>query len=194
MMFIYLVFLLSAPAVSAACPSATQLSDGFVLRREGVISEVKSAGRIARVDHDFNGAGSQKQFLYRGLIALAGLGDEGNYDYYFTSDLEAFWPMDVGARRSFEFLPLDAGEANDIWSLEMTVTKQRAFPVRFCNYIVYYVLVEVRKNGESYEKWTAVYSPDLQVTLAKIYDEGTEDETIVAYDVIEPLREGKRRQ
>lgn len=187
LMALSLAFALSVPGFSAACPSAAEQKDGFVLRRESVKSEFKSTGRIVRVESDFNGSGSQKQFLYRGLIGLAGLGDDGNYSQYFLSDLEVFWPLKVGARRSFEFLPLEGGELNDRWSLELTVTKQRAFPVRFCNYLVFYVSFEIWKNDKSDEKWTAVYSPDLQVTLATIYDEGTEDETILAYDIIEPL-------
>lgn len=191
MMVLYLMFSLSVSALSAPCPSAADKNDGFLLRHETKKSEFRSIGRIVRVDMDFNGAGSQKQFLYRGLIGLASLGDDGNNSQYFLSDLESFWPLKVGARRSFEFLLLDGGETDNKWSLDLTVTKQRAFPMRFCNYLVLYVSFDIRKNGKSDEKWTAVYSPDLQVTLATIYDEGTEDETMVAYDVIEPLGTGR---
>ncbi|MNL60349.1 hypothetical protein D3C87_1841490 [compost metagenome] len=47
---------------------------------------------------------------------------------------------------------------------------------------------DIRKNGKEEERWTAVYSPDLRATVAKIYDEGTEDEEIVAYNLIAPLK------
>ncbi|WP_256375577.1 hypothetical protein M728_003596 (plasmid) [Ensifer sp. WSM1721] len=37
--------------------------------------------------------------------------------------------------------------------------------------------------------WSALYSPDLEATLAKIYDEGTANEYIVRYERIRGLQQ-----
>ncbi len=184
---VFAVFISPAIVFAAECPSGKNDGDEFVLTHGEVRSEFRRSGPIVLVENDFQGAGRQRLFLYRGLIELARSGDDGNYSQHFTSNLEAFWPLKVGSHVSFEFLPLETAEIKDKWSLNLSVTKQRAFPIKFCNYEVFYVTYDIRKNGKEEERWTAVYSPNLRATVAKIYDEGTEDEEIVAYNRIEPL-------
>lgn len=184
------IAVLISPAIvfAAECPSGKNDGDEFVLAHGQVRSEFRRSGPIVLVENDFQGAGKQRLFLFRGLIELARSGDDGNYSQHFTSNLEAFWPLKVGARRTFEFLPLETTKIEDKWSLTLAVTKRRAFPIKFCNYEVFYVTYDIRKNGKEEERWTAVYSPDLRATVAKIYDEGTEDKEIVAYNLIAPLK------
>jgi hypothetical protein len=47
---------------------------------------------------------------------------------------------------------------------------------------------QVTKRGdEQVDILSVLYSPDLQATLAKVYDEGTADEYTVRYDRIQSL-------
>ncbi|MGO4840023.1 hypothetical protein AB4144_48035, partial [Rhizobiaceae sp. 2RAB30] len=59
-----------------------------------------------------------------------------------------------------------------------------------CKYEVL-AIRQVLKNevGNVLVAWTALYSPDLQMTLAKRYDEGTAKEETVAFETIRLLAE-----
>lgn len=193
-MFIYLLRIFAAVlivpniAFAAECPSVKSHKSGFVLSHSGVQSEFKTSGPVVSVQHGFADGGKQKAFLYQGLIEIFRSGNDGNYNQYFTSNLNDFWPLRVGARRTFEFIPLDADAFKEKWTLDLAVTKRRAFSIGYCSYDVFNVLYDVRRNGEEVERWTVVYAPDLLATVAKIYDEGTSKEETVSYTAIKPLK------
>lgn len=186
---VFAVFLVSPSlAFAVECPSVKSHKNGFVLSHSGVRSEFKTSGPVVSVQHDFPDGGKQSAFLYQGLIELFRSGNDGSYNQYFTSNLEDFWPLKVGARRSFEFIPLDINTIKGKWSLNLAVTKRRSFSLTYCSYDVFHVTYEVRRDGKEIDRWTAVYAPDLLATVAKIYDEGTNNEEIVSYEVIKPLK------
>lgn len=132
-MFIYLLRIFAAVlivpniAFAAECPSVKSHKSGFVLSHSGVQSEFKTSGPVVSVQHGFADGGKQKAFLYQGLIEIFRSGNDGNYNQYFTSNLNDFWPLRVGARRTFEFIPLDADAFKEKWTLDLAVTKRRAF-------------------------------------------------------------------
>ncbi|WP_292650559.1 hypothetical protein [Mesorhizobium sp.] len=41
--------------------------------------------------------------------------------------------------------------------------------------------------GKTQDEFTALYAPDLQAVLARRYDEGTNAESVVGYEIIKPL-------
>ncbi len=175
-------------AFAVECPTVKSHKSGFILSHGGVRSEFKIASPVVSVQHGFADGGKQNVFLYQGLIELSRSGNDGNYNQYFTSNLGAFWPLKVGARRTFEFVPLEADTFKEKWTLDLAVTKRRAFSIGSCSYDVFNVLYDVRRNGEEVERWTAVYAPDLLATVAKIYDEGTSNEESVSYTAIQSLK------
>ncbi|TDX88102.1 hypothetical protein EDE05_10274 [Neorhizobium sp. R1-B] len=71
--------------------------------------------------------------------------------------------------------------------LELTVTAEETVALGRCKYDVFRVKQETKQNGRTTENLSVLYSPDLHVTLAKIYDEGTSNQVIVSYEHIRPL-------
>lgn len=192
-MFIYFIrffvalFLLPTAAFPAECPSVKSQENGFVLSLSGVQSTFKLFGPVVSVNHEFSDGVKQNAFLYQGLIELSRSTKDGGYSQYFTSALDSFWPLKVGARRNFEFIPLDLDSGDGKWTLDLAVTKRRTFSMGNCTYDVLHITYDVKRNGDEVERWTAVYAPDLRATIAKIYDEGTNKEEVVSYKAIKPL-------
>ncbi|MDA5634146.1 MULTISPECIES: hypothetical protein [unclassified Agrobacterium] len=174
--------------LAAECPTIKSDKNGFVLSHSGVQSAFKTAGPVVSVEHGFADGGKQKAFLYQGLIEISRSGSDEDYNAYFTSNLSSFWPLKVGARRTFDFIPLKADAFKEKWTLSLNVTKRRSFSIGYCSYDVFNVVYDVRRNDEEVERWTAVYAPDLLATVAKIYDEGTNSEETVSYTAIKPLK------
>ncbi|MBB4232772.1 hypothetical protein [Rhizobium mongolense] len=85
------------------------------------------------------------------------------------------------------FVPLDPQQSSEKWTLELTITKRETVAVGRCKYEVFKSRAKTKRGGERVELWSALYSPDLHATLAKIYDEGTSEEAIVGYDYIQSL-------
>ncbi|WP_296068614.1 hypothetical protein [uncultured Agrobacterium sp.] len=192
-MFIYFIrffvflSLLPTAAFASECPSAKNQKNGFVLSHSGVRSTFKLLGQVVSVDHEFSDGGKQNAFLYQGLIELSRSTKDGGYSQYFTSALDTFWPLKVGARRNFEFIPLDVNSEDGKWTLDLTVTKRSTVSLGDCTYDALNITYDVKRNGDEVERWTAVYAPDLRATIAKIYDEGTNKEEVVSYKAIKPL-------
>lgn len=67
------------------------------------------------------------------------------------------------------------------------MTKQETVAVGRCEYEAFRVRQETKRAGQPVDVWSALYSPDLHATLAKVYDEGTSEETTIAYDYIQSL-------
>ncbi len=91
---------------------------------------------------------------------------------------------------AISFVPLNPDEpANTQWSFELDVTGQETFKLENCKYKVWKVRQTTKKGDEQVDVWSALYSPDLEATLAKIYDEGTANEYIVRYERIRRLQQ-----
>lgn len=108
-------------ALAAECPTIKSDKNGFVLSHSGVQSAFKTAGPVVSVEHGFADGGKQKAFLYQGLIEISRSGSDEDYNAYFTSNLSSFWPLKVGARRTFDFIPLKVDAFKEKWTLVLTL-------------------------------------------------------------------------
>jgi hypothetical protein len=71
--------------------------------------------------------------------------------------------------------------------LDLTVTELETLAVGRCKYEAFRIKQEAKRAGHQVDVWSALYSPDLDGALAKVYDEGTSEETTIAYDYIQSL-------
>ncbi|KQV79279.1 hypothetical protein ASC90_26335 [Rhizobium sp. Root1220] len=179
---------LPAAAHGADCPSANTAKNGFVLENADARSEFrKQADSIVKAVHHFRDSARQTVFSYAGLFDLARFTDE-QYVMHPLSDLTHVLPLKKGGRASIAFVPLGPVEPADTrWSLELTVAGQESFSLGECKYKVLRIKQVTRKGDEQFDVLSVLYSPDLQATLAKVYDEGTADEFTVRYDRIQSL-------
>ncbi|WP_196776294.1 hypothetical protein [Rhizobium etli] len=96
-------------------------------------------------------------------------------------------PIKKEGHHVIPFVPLDPQQSSDKWTLELSVTKRETVAVGRCKYEVFRIREETKRGGERVELSSALYSPDLHATLAKIYGEGTSEESIVSHDYIQSL-------
>jgi hypothetical protein len=181
--------LLPGAVYAADCPSAATADKGFVLENSGAQSEFrKGEGSIVKVVNHFDGSPQQTVFSYRGLLELARLSKDSQYVMHPLSDLSSIFPLKKGAHTNIAFVPLSPDELPDAqWRTELTVTGQETFSLGACKYKVLRIKQVTKRGTEQTDVWSNLYSPDLQATLAKVYDEGTGDEATVGYERIHSL-------
>ncbi|WP_455873978.1 hypothetical protein [Rhizobium yanglingense] len=185
-----LLLLVVLPVVSygADCPSAKNAKNGFLLRNSGAISEFRPAqGPVVAITNSFGSSEKQTVYSYQGLFDLSRSSSDERYAIYPLDGLDKLLPIKKDGHHVIPFVPLDPQQSSDKWTLELTVTKRETVAVGRCKYEVFRIREETKRGGERVELWSALYSPDLHATLAKIYDEGTSEEAIVSYDHIQSL-------
>ena len=74
-------------------------------------------------------------------------------------------------------------------TLELEVAGEEKFSLGECQYKVLVVRQTIQDGGREVDAWSALYSPELEATLAKRYDEGTAQELTVGYTSIRPLHD-----
>ncbi|WP_245467942.1 hypothetical protein [Mesorhizobium sp. M6A.T.Cr.TU.017.01.1.1] len=73
-------------------------------------------------------------------------------------------------------------------TLEINVKGKETFSLSDCKYNVLAVRQTIKNEaGKTQDEFTALYAPDLQAVLARRYDEGTNAESVVGYEIIKPL-------
>ncbi|WP_042777311.1 hypothetical protein [Sinorhizobium fredii] len=171
------------------CPTAATAKKGFMLLQADIQSEFRQhQGPIIKIVNRFSGP-VQTVFSYRGLIELSRMDAEAPQAIYAPSDLKVVFPLKKGARHKVSFVPLKPDEpADGQWTYEFAVTGQESFTLEDCKYKVWKVRQTTRKGDEMVDDWSALYSPDLEATLARIYGEGTADEYTVGYERIRALQ------
>lgn len=188
----YLLISLLFPVVAhgAGCPSAKTAPNGFLLKNSEATSEfIPAQGPVIAITNTFGDSQKQTVFSFQGLIDLSRSSSDERFNIYPVSDLNEILPLTKDEHHVISFVPLNPEEANEKWTLELTVTKRETLAVGRCKYDVLRVRQEVKRGSEQVDVWSALYSPDLHATLAKVYDEGTADEAIVRYDYIAPLND-----
>lgn len=170
------------------CPTAATAKKGFMLLQVDTQSEFREhQGPIVKIVNRYGGP-MQTVFSYRGLIELSRMDAEAPQAIYALSDLKDVFPLKKGARHKVSFVPLKLDEpADGQWTYEFAVTGQESFALEDCKYKVWKVRQTTKKGDELVDAWSALYSPDLEATLARIYGEGTADEYTVRYERIRPL-------
>ncbi len=181
--------LLPAAAHGADCPSANTADKGFVLETTGARSEFRKAeGPIVKTVNHFDGSPRQTVFSFAGLFDLARFSKDEQYVMHPLSDLSRILPLKKRSHANIAFVPLGPIEPADTrWSLELTVAGQESFSLGECKYKVFRIKQVTKKGDEQIDVLSVLYSPELQATLAKVYDEGTADEFTVRYDRIQSL-------
>jgi hypothetical protein len=71
--------------------------------------------------------------------------------------------------------------------LELVVAGEETMSLGECRYRVLNIRQKLVVDGELLDAWSDLYSPDLETTLAKRYDEGTTRELTVSYTRIRGL-------
>ncbi|MGZ2455900.1 hypothetical protein [Rhizobium anhuiense] len=186
---LFIAALLPVSVHAADCPSADTAAKGFVLENTGARSEFhKAEGQIVKTVNHFGGSQQQTVFSFAGLFDLARFSKNEQYAIHPLSDLSRIVPLKKGARTNVAFLALGPDERADTrWSLELTVAGQESFSLGECKYKVFRIKQVTKRGDEQVDILSVLYSPDLQATLAKVYDEGTADEYTVRYDRIQSL-------
>jgi len=186
---LFMAALLPVAADAADCPSAATAAKGFVLENTGARSEFRKAeGQIVKTVNHFTGSPQQMVFSFAGLFDLARFSKDEQYAMHPLSDLSRIGPLKKGAHANIAFLPLGPEEQADTrWNLELTVAGQESFSLGECAYKVLRIKQVIKRGDEQVDFLSVLYSPDLQATLAKVYDEGTANEYTVRYDRIQSL-------
>ena len=139
------------------------------------------------ITNSFGDSNKQTAYLYGRLIDLSRASNDERYAIYPLAGLEKVLPLRKDAHHIISFVPLDPQQSKDQWRLELTVTKPETVAVGGCEYEAFRVKQETKRAGQQVDVWSVLYSPDLHATLAKVYDEGTSEETTIAYDYIQSL-------
>jgi hypothetical protein len=180
--------LLPGAVHAAECPTAAE--NGFMLLQEDVQSEFRRHhGPIVKIVNRHGTSARQTVFSYRGLIDLSRMDAESQQAIYALSDLKNIFPLKKGAKHTISFVLLNPDRSDEgQLTFELAVTGQETFELEDCKYKVLKIRQTTKKGDEQVDVWSALYSPDLEATLAKIYDEGTDKEYMVRYERIRPLQ------
>ena len=173
------------PLINPMNPDASTIAAGAPVEIDlAPIAE----GQIVKTVNHFGGSQQQTVFSFAGLFDLARFSKNEQYAIHPLSDLSRIVPLKKGARTNVAFLALGPDERADTrWSLELTVAGQESFSLGECKYKVFRIKQVTKRGDEQVDILSVLYSPDLQATLAKVYDEGTADEYTVRYDRIQSL-------
>lgn len=174
----------------AECPTAANAEKGFTLLHLEGQSEFRNyEGPIVRIVNTYGTPSRQILFTYRGLIELSLMSAEAQHGIHALSDLEGVFPLKKGARHKIPFIRLDPNKSNGApMTYELSVTGQETVKLENCKYKVWRIRQTTKQGTKQVDAWSALYSPDLEATLAKIYDEGTANEYTVRYERIRPLQ------
>lgn len=191
LVFTLVALLLPAAAHAGECPTAAKAEKGFMLLQVDAQSEFRRhQGPIVKIVNRYGAPSRQTVFSYRGLIDLSRMSAESQQAIYALSDLKDVFPLRKGARHKISFVPLNPEEpAEGQWTVELAVTGQETFKLEDCKYKIWKVRQTTKKGDDQVDVWTALYSPDLEATLAKVYGEGTPNEYTVRYERIRPLQQ-----
>jgi hypothetical protein len=181
--------ILTLPATAQDCPTAETAKTGFSLQRTGTSVEVRPASDLfVHVANTYTNGKKQDVLYFRGLL-VATRSDGSNQSISFPlSDWRSIFPLDVGARRSLSYVPLEAAKAGRAASLELTVTGKDKLQLGPCSYEVLVIRNRfLGSDGKLMSEHADFYSPELGFVLAKRYDERGGRQTTVKYETIKPL-------
>lgn len=179
-------------AYGAGCLDSETAKEGFVLERPGIRSVVRpSVEEVTVVTNEFQSTLPQTQFFVGGLIEVFRNSEQGRFSVLPAFDLRGIFPLKKGKPLKIEWLRLDAKRNTvEAHSLSLDLAGKETITLGACRYDVLAVRQIFRNEaGKIIDAWTALYSPALQMILAKRYDEGTSKEQIIAFETIEALAE-----
>lgn len=183
-----IAFILPTFVHAAECPTAKTAKNGFILKTEGALSQFSLArGSVVSITNTYGGSNKQIVYTFDGIFDLYRASRQAKYGMHPLSDLSKIVPVKKGDHHVIEFVPFDPELSVDQWTLELTVTKRETIDLGPCKYDVFRIRQETKRNAETVETQSVLYSPDLHATLARIYDEGTSKEEMVRFDSIEAL-------
>ncbi len=171
------------------CPSAENLQDGFSLERPPIRSDVQRGdGPVTRVINIYSNGTEQTVLYFRGLIELYRT-DHGSHSVrYPLKDLTELFPLKQGDRRSFEFVGATPDQVpGALRTLELEVLGNETLSLGACSYDVLVIEHVFKQEDRETGRWSILYSPELEMILARRYDAGTAQETTVGYSKIGPL-------
>ncbi|PTE07235.1 hypothetical protein [Mesorhizobium helmanticense] len=186
----FVILATTSAAHGAECIGAKAAKAGFILSKPGISSEFRpAAGGMMHVANTYESASPQTQFLFGGLIEVFRDSNTGQLAMIPFSDLRKLFPLKAGAKSKTIFVRLAPNkQPKGTETLELVVKGKETFSLGTCKYNVLAVKETIKNQaGETLDEFTALYAPDLQAVLAKRYDEGTNSESVVGYEVIKPL-------
>jgi hypothetical protein len=186
----FTILAVASAAQAAQCVNAKSAKAGFVLSKPGISSELRpTAGGMVHVANTYGSASPQTQFLFGGLIEVLRDSETGQVALIPFSDLRKLFPLKAGAKSKTEFVRLAPNkQPKGTETLEINVTGKETLSLGDCKYSVLAVKQTIKNEaGKILDEFTALYAPDLQAVLARRYDEGTNAESVVGYEVIKPL-------
>ena len=184
------LIILASAAHGAECIDAKAAKAGFILEKPGIRSEFRpAAGGMMSVANTYQSQSPQAQFLFGGLIEVLRDSKTGQLAMIPFSDLRKLFPLKAGAKTKTLFVRLAPNkQTKGTETLEISVKRKETFSLGDCKYNVLAVKQTIKNEaGKTLDEFTALYAPDLQAVLARRYDEGTNAESVVGYEVIEPL-------
>jgi hypothetical protein len=184
------LIILASAAHGAECIDAKAAKAGFILEKPGIRSEFRpAAGGMMSVANTYQSQSPQAQFLFGGLIEVLRYSKTGQLAMIPFSDLRKLFPLKAGAKTKTLFVRLAPNkQTKGTETLEISVKGKETFSLGDCKYNVLAVKQTIKNEaGKTLDEFTALYAPDLQAVLARRYDEGTNAESVVGYEVIEPL-------
>jgi hypothetical protein len=191
-LFLLIAVLAGSSAHGSDCPNAETAKNGFVLDGQGVSAVIRQSDeQITSMHNKYRSETPQTQFFVGGLIEVFRNSTTGQFVALPDSDFRKLFPLRKGKEQEISWLSLDARKGTaERRSMSLKATGEETIELGACAYDVVAVRqIMMDGKGEVLDTWTALYSPDLQVVLAKRYDEGTAQEETVAFKTIRPLSE-----
>lgn len=149
---------------------------------------VRGAGPTTRVINTYSDFPKQTAFFYRGLFELYTTSRVSQISRNFMADLNAFFPLKKGDRHSVQYVSIKSDEVpGSTMTMKLEVAGEEEITLGDCRCDVLVVKHVIEKDKKEIDGWSALYSPELEMTLAKRYAEGTAQEAIVRYTNIFPL-------
>jgi hypothetical protein len=180
---------LTLAATAQECPTAETAKAGFSLQRAGTSIEVRPASDLfVHVVNTYPNGKKQDVLYFRGLL-VATRSDASTQSISFPlSDWRSIFPLDVGARRTLNYVPLEPAKAGRLTLLELSVTGRDKLQLGPCSYDVLVIRNRfLGPDGKLQSEHADFYSPELGYVLAKRYDERGGRQTTMKYESIKPL-------
>ncbi|WP_262273138.1 hypothetical protein [Microvirga yunnanensis] len=181
--------ILASPALGDDCPAARTAKLGFVLERQGTVSEIRpTSDHFVHVVNAYPGGKRQDVIYYRGFFPISRFDDTARSINIPVSDLRTVFPLEPKARRALTYAPAQPDKVGALISLELTVTGQEQIQLGTCSYAVLVVRNRfLDGEGKVTSEHTDLYSPELGFVLGKRYEERGGAQTTVRYQSIRPL-------
>jgi hypothetical protein len=157
---------------SAACPTAENVAQGFLLHGGSAASEVRHFGeRFVQARTAYPDGVVQTDLYYDGIFAISRVSPRGAQMMYDANLSE--WQLDLedGATSSVTYIPIVDSKPLPETTLELQVKGRDEVRLGSCSYEVF-VIAQTRKSGESSRAYDQLYSPLLKFVIARRYPDG----------------------